>query len=157
MKLNKLEKAEGGFTLLEVIVSLVLAGILGTILVAFLGTGMMKSAQPVIIAKNGVYLNSIMENMSADYRYLMANAAKNYSTPESAMTTFVSRVGSEGTSQTYYSKDGLSYTVVNNHPISFTTSSPVTEVSAGSSATAGQVIKVSINYNNLTATALFTE
>jgi len=42
-----------GFTLLEVIVSIIVAAILGTMLVAFMRTGVLHSADPVAIAKNG--------------------------------------------------------------------------------------------------------
>jgi prepilin-type N-terminal cleavage/methylation domain-containing protein len=67
-------KNSRGFTLIEVIVSLVVAGILGAMLVTFMSSGVMQSANPVIIAQNGTYLNAIMDKMTADYRYNMSHA-----------------------------------------------------------------------------------
>jgi len=143
-----------GFTLIEVIVSLVVAAILGTMLVIFMGAKVTGSANPVILMQNGTYLNSIMENMNADYKYQMTTAASGGSSASSGLAGFISNVGSEGSTQTYYSTDTAhSYTVVNNHRISFTTSSPYTEVAD----TGSNILKVTISYNNLTATALFTE
>lgn len=147
-------KNKKGFTLIEVIVSLVVAGILGAMLVAFMGSKVMNSANPVILMQNGTYLNSIMENMNADYKYQMTTAASSGSSASSGLAGFISNVGSEGSSQTYYSTDTAhAYTVVNNHRISFSSTSPYTETTD----TSGKILKVTINYNNLTATALFTE
>ena len=148
-----IKKDERGFTLIEVIVSLVVAAILGTMLVSFMGTSVMKSANPVILMQNGAYLNSIMENMSADYKYQMFTAAS-YSTPTAGLSAFISNVGTEGSMQYYYSPDTSHlYTVVANHRVSIPISSPYTETADIS----GKILKVTINYNNLTATALFTE
>ena len=91
MKIIKI-KNSSGFTLLEVIISLIVAGIFAAMLVSFMGTGMMNSAKPVILAQDGNYLNSIMENMYADYKYQMLNAALNAQTPSSAFTTFEGHV-----------------------------------------------------------------
>lgn len=147
-------KNNGGFTLIEVIVSLVVAGILGTMLVSFMGSKVMSSANPVILMQNGTYLNSIMENMRSDYTYQMATAYANSSSPTTGLSTFISNVGIEGSSQNRYSTDtSHSYTVVSNHRVSFTSASPYTEITN----TSGTILKVTINYNNLTATALFTE
>lgn len=135
-----------GFTLIEVIVSLIVASILGVMLVTFMGSTVVQSANPVVLAQNGTFLNQIMENVSADYKFLMNTSA----TP---LTTFITRVGAEGTSQTYYADPSHSYTVVDNHLISFTSGSPATEQPDG----AGKILKVTIKYQNLTVTALFTE
>ena len=80
-----------GFTLLEVIVSLIVASILAAMLASFMGTAVVQSANPVVLAQNGAYLNQIMENMGAEYKYLMKTSA----TP---LTTFITNVGAEGTS-----------------------------------------------------------
>ena len=135
-----------GFTLLEVIISLILASILGVMLVSFMGSTVVQSANPVLLSQNGAYLNQIMENMGADYKYLMATS----STP---LTTFIANVGAEGTSQTRYADSSHPYTVVDNHRITFPSGSPVTEQTDG----AGKILKVTIQYRTLTVTALFTE
>jgi prepilin-type N-terminal cleavage/methylation domain-containing protein len=135
-----------GFTLIEIIVSLIVASILGVILVSFMGSNVMQSANPVLLSQNGAYLNQIMENMGADYKYLMATSA----TP---MTAFIANVGGEGTSQTRYADISHPYTVVHNHRISFPSGSPVTE----QTDITGKILKVTIQYRTLSVTALFTE
>ena len=139
-------KGGRGFTLLEVIVSLIVAAILGAMLVSFMGSSVMRSGNPVLLAQNGAYLNQIMENMGADYKYLMATSA----TP---LTTFIANVGVEGSSQTRYADGSHPYTVIDNHRISFPSGSPVTEQTDN----AGKILKVTIEYRTLTVTALFTE
>lgn len=146
-------KNNGGFTLLEVIVSLVVAAILGAILVQFMGTGLMKSYNPVVLAKNGTYLNTIMEKMTADYKYWMSDGALKGYSPSATYSHFHDRVGSasESEAKTTYSDDDHPYYVVANHTITFS-GSPLTEAEASSA-----VHKITIKYRDLTATALFTE
>lgn len=135
-----------GFTLIEIIVSLIVASILGVILVSFMGSTVVQSANPVLLAQNGAYLNQIVENMGADYKYLMATSA----TP---LTTFIANVGAEGTSQTRYADGSHPYTVVDNHRISFPSGANVTEQTDN----AGKILKVTLQYRTLSVTALFTE
>jgi len=135
-----------GFTLIEIIVSLIVASILGAMLVSFMGSSMMQSGNPVLLAQNGAYLNQIMENMGADYKYLMA-------TSTSPLTTFIANVGAEGTSQSRYADVSHPYTVIDNHRISFPSGSPVTE----QTDSAGKILKVTLQYRTLSVTALFTE
>jgi prepilin-type N-terminal cleavage/methylation domain-containing protein len=135
-----------GFTLIEIIISLIVASILGVMLVSFMGSNVMQSGNPVILAQNGAYLNQIMENVGADYKYLMATST----TP---LTTFIANVGAEGTSQSRYADVSHPYTVVHNHRISFPASNPATEQTDN----AGKILKVTIQYRTLSVTALFTE
>jgi len=140
-------KNNSGFTLIEVIVSLIVAGILAAMLVAFMGSNVMKSANPVLLAQNGAYLNSIMENMGSDYKYQM------YTSPTTGLATFIANVGAEGTSQSSYADVSHLYTVVDNHRISFPNGANVNETPDN----AGRILKVTIQYQTLSATALFTE
>jgi prepilin-type N-terminal cleavage/methylation domain-containing protein len=135
-----------GFTLIEVIVSLIVASILGVMLVSFMGSNVMQSGNPVLFAQNGAYLNQIMENMGADYKFLMATQA----TP---LPIFIANVGAEGTSQTRYADSSHPYTVIDNHRILFPAGSQVTEQTDN----AGTILKVTIQYRTLSVTALFTE
>ncbi|MCP4369324.1 MAG: prepilin-type N-terminal cleavage/methylation domain-containing protein, partial [Deltaproteobacteria bacterium] len=57
-----------GFTLLEVIITLIVGSILGAILVQFMGTSMKNSFEPVIMVQNGNGVYQIMERMNADYK-----------------------------------------------------------------------------------------
>jgi prepilin-type N-terminal cleavage/methylation domain-containing protein len=151
-RLNKI-KNNGGFTLLEVIVSLVVAAILAALLVQFMGTSLVKSYNPVILAQNGTYLNSIMENMTADYKYWMFDGALKGYTPATAYASFNTRVGtsSESEAKTVYSDADHPYYITANNTITFS-GSPLTEASASS-----KVHKITIKYRDLTVTSLFTE
>ncbi len=57
----------GGFTLLEIIITLVIAAILGTFLVTFMGTAVTKSGEPIIRTKQLYELQQVMENIKATY------------------------------------------------------------------------------------------
>jgi len=61
-----------GFTLIEIIITLVVAAILGTILVQFMGTSLTRSAEPVIMVQEGFSLSEVLEKMTAHYKYLLA-------------------------------------------------------------------------------------
>jgi len=147
-------KNNRGFTLLEVIISLVVAAILGAMLVQFMGTGLMKSYNPFILAENGTYLNRIMEKMTSDYRYYMSYGALNNQSPAAAYSHFNDHVGSasEAEAKTYYSDPDHPYYVIANNTITFSGNPPTEEASAGSG-----IHKITIKYRDLTATALFTE
>ncbi len=58
-----------GFTLLEVVITLIVGSILGAILVQFMGTSMKNSFQPVIMVQDGCGVYEIMEKLNSDYKY----------------------------------------------------------------------------------------
>ena len=137
-------KSGGGFTLIEVIVSLIVAGILAAMLATFMGTSIMKSGDPVVYAKNGAYLNLIMENMTSDYEYQMILS------PSNGLTVFKTNVETANK----YSDVSHPYTVVDNY-ISFPSGSSVSAASASYTANASNMLQVTITYQNLSATAIF--
>ena len=61
-----------GFTLLEVVITLVVAAILATILMQFMGTSLTRSTEPLVLLQEGLELGEIMEKMTADYKRLLA-------------------------------------------------------------------------------------
>lgn len=61
-----------GFTLLEVIVTIVVAAIMGALLVQFMGTSMIQSARPVTQVQQVCSLNAVMEQIAADHKKLLA-------------------------------------------------------------------------------------
>ncbi len=58
-----------GFTLIEVIVSIAMAAILGTMLMQFIGSNLSRSAQMIESTEAGFRLKTTMEKITRDYRY----------------------------------------------------------------------------------------
>jgi prepilin-type N-terminal cleavage/methylation domain-containing protein len=69
--MNPLRSADSGFTLIEIIVTLTVAGILSVMLVQFIGTSLSRSAAPIISMQEGKDLQAVFENMNADYKRLL--------------------------------------------------------------------------------------
>jgi prepilin-type N-terminal cleavage/methylation domain-containing protein len=69
-----------GFTLIEVIVTIVVAGILGTILVVFMGTNIVQSGTPVNMVRDQYRINQVMENIVADYKQRIKDGTLNLGT-----------------------------------------------------------------------------
>lgn len=138
-------KKRDGFTLIEVIVSIVVASILGAMLVAFLGAGVVNSANPVMLARQGSYLNEIMENMAADYKYLqVANPGP------AGLEAF--RLKVKSTSPLHY---GSGYTTTAEYVSIPSGSANVTATSDTYHSSAANNLQVTVTYQGLTATALF--
>jgi len=68
-------KRQKGFTLLEILITITFAAILGAMLIQFLGSSMTQSATPVILAKEAYSLNQIIEKMTAHYKMLLVTDA----------------------------------------------------------------------------------
>jgi len=141
---NRLLRNSRGFTLIEAIISLVVAGVLGAMLVSFMSTGVIHSANPVILARNGAYLNEIMENMAADYTALQV-----LNPGPTGLNNFYTNVGTAN-------KYGSGYTVSTKEYISIPSGTPAS-ASTGVSFNphANNILQVTVTYQGLTATALF--
>ena len=59
---------QSGFTIIEIIVTLIVASILGTTLVQFMGSNLSASAENVSLVQEGLQLHEVMENITRDYR-----------------------------------------------------------------------------------------
>ncbi|MFZ3056722.1 MAG: type II secretion system protein [Smithella sp.] len=140
-KINK----SGGFTLIEVIISLVVAGILSAMFVVFMQSSVMRSYNPVVLAKNGAYLTSIMDNIGADYRGLMV-------TESDPLTTLNSHLSDSSYRSAHYGSDFTISTKRFDFP---TGTGNVTEPLSASGS--GKMLKVTITYNTLSLVALFSE
>ena len=136
------KKNNRGFTLIEVIISLIVAAVLGAMLVQFMQTGVMQSVNPVFMAQSGSYLNSIMENIGADYRRLMITSSM-------PLTTLASNIAGNP------SQYGSNFTAVTKRFDFPSGAGTVTEPSAASGS--GKILKVTVTYNNLSLTSLFAE
>ena len=132
--------SERGFTLLEIIITLIISSILGAIMVQTLGTSLYKSAQPVAMVQNANYLHQVFERMNSEYKRLLL-------TDSDPLETLKTSLGNEGTDQnnTYGT-----YTILINRYIKFTGNNEVNE------NTLKTILKASIKYGTQTITGLFT-
>ena len=75
--MNTALKNKKGFTLLEVIVTFIVAAIMGTIFLQLMGTSMQQSYEPVTMVQDGFSVNEIMEKMNAHYRFRLLTSTSN--------------------------------------------------------------------------------
>ncbi len=75
--MNTVLNNKQGFTLLEVIITFIVAAILGTIFLQVMGTSMQQSYVPVSMVQNGFSVNEIMEKMNAHYRNRLITSTSN--------------------------------------------------------------------------------
>jgi prepilin-type N-terminal cleavage/methylation domain-containing protein len=131
-----------GFTLIEVIITLVVAAILGTILVQFMGTSLTRSAEPVIMVQEGFSLSEVMEKITAHYKYLLA-------TDSNPLTNFKKDIENGNVSEnTPYFGD---YSIQTAY-ITFSGGSEVLDTSGDN-----RVLKVIIYKGDQSLAALFTK
>jgi prepilin-type N-terminal cleavage/methylation domain-containing protein len=144
-----LKKRENGFTLIEVIVTLTVAAILGAFLVSFMGTALTKSGEPVIRAKQLYELQQVMENIKSTYLY-MADATD--------ALTRLQKFATDATGATT-SKDYGNYTI-DTKCIIFNGSSGNYVENATAYTGSGYALKVTISSNvasGLSVTEVFTQ
>jgi prepilin-type N-terminal cleavage/methylation domain-containing protein len=96
---------EYGFTLLEIIVTIIAAAILGALIFQYLGTSLIKSSVPIHRLQTSFSLKQVMENITEDYKQ----------TP-SDVNTLKTKIGAEGTDQ---DNDYGQYHVISNQFIKF--------------------------------------
>jgi prepilin-type N-terminal cleavage/methylation domain-containing protein len=139
--LRRLHPTRKGFSLIELIVTLLVAAILGTFLVVYMGTGIVKSGIPIIWVKQEFTVYEIMEKITADYQ----NALK---TSPFSLDTFKAQIDSAAKVNALYGSNIDSSTVVN-------TGFP----SAGGTETGTDpnIIKVTLRKGDQSITVLFTQ
>lgn len=130
-----------GFSLLEIVVTLIVSALLGTIFVSYLGTSLMKSAEPVVMIQEGYSLGQVMESMTADYKRLLI-------TDETPLTTFENNVvnGNVPENDPYYG----TYTVQTGY-ILFSGGNEVSDTDEN------RILKVNITNSDQSLVALFTK
>ena len=135
-----------GFTLLEVVITLIVGSILGAILVQFMGTSMKNSFEPVIMVQNGNGVYEIMEKLNSDYKWRLMTSddplADFKTDVENGMLPPVAPVIGH-------------YTVVTKY-ITFDVVTDV-EDAAPDPAPHPRVLKVTITHGGQSLTALFTK
>jgi len=108
---------ENGFTLIEVIVTLVFVAILSTMIYTYFGSSITQSGMPVIRIGKAMEIQTVIENIVADYKRLNDGSSYDIATLKSRIaatpgTTGSGNYGGIGTS-------AISYTVVDNKYIKY--------------------------------------
>lgn len=128
-----------GFTLLEVIISILVAAVLGTILVQYMSSGLSSSVVSLNNIKDDYVLEQVIEAFTRDYRYWLEND------PNQTITNF----------KTDYIDKYI------NGQISVLTGAGKTEIvsnfSAGDDAAGVQVLRVTVSDGTRTLSTLFTK
>ena len=138
------QRHPNGFSLIEIIIALLVAALLGTVLIQYMSTSLIKSAEPVIMIQKGYSLNQVMESMTADYKNLLLTATD-------PLTTFKNYVenGNNAENSPYY---GEAYGVQTKY-IAFDVGGEEKVPDPGDN----QILKVTITLNEQSLTALFTK
>lgn len=131
-----------GFTLLEIIVSIIVASIMGAMLVQFMGTSMIKSAKPVARLQQNLSLNDVMENITADYKKLLTDNA----TPISTLKGYIDSGNVVGNTP-YYGN----YTPTTKYVL-FSGGNEIND-----SGGTNRLLKVTLTYSDQSISTLFTK
>jgi len=138
-------RGQGGFTLLEVIVTIAIAAIMGVFFAQFVYTGVTHSADPVYRLQNLSRTTHIMEYLTADYKRLAA-------TQSNFLSIFKDYVGYGNTTSKPAGYEGYpyygSYQIVFNDYIVLDSSKE--------NLADQRILKVTIRSGDQTVTALFT-
>jgi prepilin-type N-terminal cleavage/methylation domain-containing protein len=135
-----------GFTLLEVVITLIVGSILGAILVQFMGTSMKNSFEPVIMVQDSNGVHEIMEKLNSVYKMRLMTSTGN------PLDDF--RVDVENGMNPPLAPVIGHYTVVTKY-ITFDVGNM--EEAAADPAPAPDVLKVTITHGGQSLTALFTK
>jgi prepilin-type N-terminal cleavage/methylation domain-containing protein len=109
--------SESGFTLIEVIITIVLVAIVAAMMTAYFGKGITQSSLPIFGVKDAGKLNEIMEKISAEYsQHPQWQKSKDY-----AAETIIVPTPTQITGLLYKASKGLSGTTEPTWPIPGTT------------------------------------
>jgi type II secretory pathway pseudopilin PulG len=136
-----------GLTILEIIVTIVVAAILGTVLVQVMSTSLTRSSVPITLLQNTYSINQIIEEMTADYEELYENVnEKEYDI--STLKTYIEN-GNVSSNTPYYGPYSLDYIDY----IKFDASYDEILDTSGDDI----ILKVTVSSNNQSLTVLFTK
>ena len=111
--MNRYLACRGGFTLLEIIVTLTILSVLGVIVYQFMSSSLIRSAQPFSVLAKTFVLREVAENVTADY---LQSIPRNVP----ALKANIGAEGSAHINEGYCPATGnCRYTVVDNHYIAF--------------------------------------
>jgi len=148
--ITKLKSA--GFTLVEVIITIVIAAIVGAMLVTVLGTSMTRSSDPIFRMQTSFSSQRVIENFLTAYEKYYAGDLP--ALRDAIAGGVLLPVGNEGAKlDNIYGQ----YTIVENHFIKFDASNAEVNInSTPSDPLYGRYLKVTIkNSNNETLTYIF--
>lgn len=131
---------EDGFTLIEVIISLVIAAFVGTILVTFMANSVVNSTVPVNRVQHANQLRAVFEDITSDYKRL--SAIDRADLTSAALSTLQGNIDNG---------DYGNYVVVLNHYILF--DSHGDEIGDNGEA---RILKVTLSRGDQSMTSLFT-
>ncbi len=138
----------GGFTLVEIIVTLTLLAILGGVVLPYFVGGITRGTKPLEMVKEGMKLTTVMERITAHYRRLLADKT----IPVLATLHDDVLVGNDVSEIPYFG----AYDPPNLKYLNFDGTTRIEEAAAGTPP-ACKVLKVTITHNGQSLTALFTE
>lgn len=73
--MNERARRPAGFTILEIVLTLVLLGVVGALMAPYYGAGVLTSANLLFRVQDTVQLESVMENIISHYKYSCAASA----------------------------------------------------------------------------------
>ncbi len=150
LNLNKIEhfskvSNQKGLTILEIIVTIVIAAILGTVLVQVMSTSLTRSSVPITLLQNIYSISQIIEEMTADYEGLYDEDVKEYDI--STLKTYIEN-GNVSSNTPYYGPYSLDIGY-----IEFDASYNEIADTSGDDRS----LKVTVTSNNQSLTVLFTK
>lgn len=151
---KRINTAISGFSLIEVIITIVVVAIVGTMLFTYFGTSITRSSDPIFRLNAATRLNAVLERISADYDHSIS--------PGGSLTSFQNDIGAENSDQ----DNGYGrYRVIHNRFITFdTTVVPAAEINFTGNPSEAEYLKVTIGMRsvdpdrtNETLTTLFVK
>jgi len=136
-----LKMSDRGFTLLEIVITLVVAAILGAVLAQYMATALSRSTKSITFIQESLSLNRIIEEMTTDY----INLLEIDNDPLTTLETYIDN-GNVDSNDPYYGQY-----------------SPVTDYILFSGAfgtpdaTEKRILKATITKSNQSITVLFTK
>ncbi len=134
-----------GFTLIEVIITIVIASILGTLAYQYMGSSLVRSSEPIFRLQKSFKLHEVAENITADYN-------KNYRDKDdlSGLRTNIGAVSSTPKSNSYGD-----YSVVYNDYVQDLVANSDNSPGSETDPTKQKLLKVTIKNEENTITMLF--
>lgn len=134
---KRINTAASGFSLIEVIITIVVVAIVGTMLFTYFGTSITRSSDPIFRLKAATRLNAVLERISADYDHSIS--------PDDSLTSLKGAIGAEDTDQ---ENDYGRYRVIHNRFITFGSTETENKFSEQSDEGEENYLKVTIGMHS---------